>query len=144
MILYHYTANLLRPKICAKGLTKGVLPWSMHDGKPAGLVGGWQWLTQNPDYNQAWAQPMPFSNLPFRRDEWRITIDIPAEQIEHLIHWPKMRDKYHPASEVFIDSFKDSQIWYLFGGVIRPSWFVKWDRNPLRAPDISAELLAMS
>lgn len=130
MILYHYTSRHHIPRIQINGLRKGVIPWNMDArGKP-GFVAGWQWMTLNGDFNQAWALPQPFSKLPFRRDEYRITVKIPQAALERVVPWPVMAAKYHPDSEEFINSFADHIHWRLVSGIIPPAWFVEVIQNP--------------
>lgn len=133
--LFHFTSGQHLPLIHVQGITKGVIPWSQNEAGEAGevgMVGGWQWLTQNPDWQQDWARPTPASSLTFRRDEWRITVEIPEAQARRLVSWREMDRTRRPQSAEFINAFKDAPLWHLYKGPIPPDWFAAVDRNPIR------------
>lgn len=130
--LYHFTSGQHMALIHLSGITKGVIPWSMDGEGKVGMVAGWQWLTQNPDWQQDWARRTPLSKLTFRRDEWRITVEIPEAQVRRLISWREMDRTRRPQSADYINAFKDAPLWHLFKGEIPPAWFAAVDRNPTR------------
>jgi hypothetical protein len=132
MTLYHFTSRKHIPLIRAQGLTKGVIPWNLDKLDRVSMVGGWQWTTINGDFMQEWARPQPHSHLPFRRDEWRITIAIPPIALDRVVPWPLMARKYHPDSESFLNSFPGNHYWRLVSGQIPPAWFVEIVQNPNR------------
>jgi hypothetical protein len=132
MKLYHFTSGQHMAMIHIAGITKGVIPWSMNSDGQVGMVAGWQWLTENPDWQQEWARPSPFSKLTFRRDEWRITVEIPSAQVRRLVSWKEVDRTRRPASADFINTFADAHLWHLFKGPIPPDWFAAVDRNPTR------------
>lgn len=130
--LYHFTSGQHMALIHLSGLTKGVIPWSIDETGRVGMVPGFQWLTESSDWNQEWARPSPFSKLTFRRDEWRITIEIPEAQRRRLVSWRELERTRRPASADFINTFQDARIWHLFKGEIPTAWFAAVDRNPTR------------
>lgn len=133
-IYYHFTAAHLIPGILKQGIRKGVLPWSMDQKGRVGMRAGWQWLTEASHWEQEWARPSPFSKLPWRRDEIRITVRFPDRFPGQLISWPEVDRAHRPDSADFINTFADARNWWLYYGAIPPLWFVAIEKNPTPAP----------
>jgi hypothetical protein len=128
---FHFTAGHLMPGILRTGLTKGVLPWSMDKFERVGLKAGWQWLTESSEWSQEWARPSPFSTLPYRRDEVRITIRFPEVIPGQLVSWREVDRRCRPDSADFINTFADAPKWWLYHGVIPPVWFTAIEATPI-------------
>lgn len=118
------------PMILEKGITKGVLPWSMDAQGRVGFVAGWQWLTVDPDWMQSWARPKAHSAVTARRDEIRVTVSIPSALMPRLMKWEDLARAYQPQSDAFIRSHPEWRYWRVFRGPIPPKWFLAVERNP--------------
>lgn len=123
MILYHFTAQRFVKKILKEGLTKG---WLVKSLSPPKLDSGWQWLTKNDHFNQAWARGT--GRLPYKRNEVRLTFNIPDFAKENVIPWTKMR---FVVPEVYEDMsrYGDPENWMLYEGVVPSDWIVSVDEN---------------
>lgn len=131
MILFHYTSAQHLAKIRTQGIHRGVIPWKFLDGK-ATFVRGWQWLTINPDWEQSWCDPK-YSQLPYRRDEFRITIAVPKFAYPQVLRWLDFCAKHAPESATELNARPhDPQNWRLFHGPIPATWFVDVQQNPTR------------
>lgn len=128
MILYHFCPEHARAGIAAKGLRLGVIPWNMNGGK-IGFQPGWQWLTANSEFGQEWCLTMD-QRLPFRRDEIRLTINVPRLYEQRLITWRELAARCLPDSAEYIASFPEHKDWWLFRGPIPQAWLLAVDRNP--------------
>ncbi len=140
MKLFHFCPAHALTGIQTHGISKGVLPWNermeldLRNRKEVlvpGFVPGWQWLTENPDWEQEWARPQP--GAMFRKDEFRLTVVIPPAigGEAQLVRWDAIDAKNAPDSRVYINSFADHRFWWLFRGSIRPAWILATDRNPI-------------
>lgn len=128
MILYHFTSAHHIAKIRSQGLTKGVLPWAfdLKTGNPI-MRRPFQWLTANPQWEQPWCL---LGNLPFSRNAWRITVNIPAEHYPKIIEWLAICRRYNPESAAELNATGgDVENWRLFFGRIPPGWFLEVTRN---------------
>lgn len=137
--LYHFTAGHLLPAIMQRGLTKGVLPWSMDKLERVGMRAGWQWLTESNAWEQEWARPTPFTKLPFRRDEVRITVRFPDQIPGQLVSWREVDRRCRPDSADFINTFADANKWWLYHGAIPPTWFQAVESTPVQGGLINVE-----
>lgn len=124
MRLYHFTANRFLPAIRAEGLTRGFLPLSIT---PPRVRPGYPWLTTNPDWGQEWAEGTGV--LPYRRNEVRLSIDIPEARRRDVIHWLIEGPMLSPAYQD-LSAFGDPQNWRLWHGVIPPEWIAAVEFNP--------------
>lgn len=143
MIVYHFTSTTLIPRVSREGLTKGALPWNMqHDGTPE-MRRGFQWLTTDPEwFNQGWCL---MGNLPFSRNAYRITIDIPLPWERRVFKWSEMVRRCQPDSAEVLDKVGgDTSKWMVFAGRIPPQWFIAIARNPFDTmrPDIIDGIVA--
>jgi hypothetical protein len=127
LVLYHYTSSHSIAKVRAQGLTKGVLPWNLDkDGNPT-FRKGFQWLTTNPNFGQAWCL---LGNLPFSRNAYRITVLVPANAEQHVLSWPELCRRCKPdCAEELNRTGGDVDNWRLFHGSIPPKWFLEVARN---------------
>lgn len=121
--LYHFTADRFLPGIRAVGLTRGVLLKSLE---PPKFLFGWQWLTTNADWDQSWAEGT--GRLPYRRNEVRLTIEIPEQYMDHLQPWSQVRFLV-PDVGPLLSMYGDPENWWLFRGSVRPEWIRKIEHN---------------
>ena len=126
MKLYHFTARHLLEGCKAKGLILGCVPWIGASGKLE-LINGYQWLTTNPEYQQEWCNP-EFSNLEYRRNAVRITVEIPLCFAKRVKQWLAFCKGNTLAKD--LNAFGDPQNWRLFKGAVSASWFTAIDFNP--------------
>ena len=135
MTLYHFTASQHIAKINTtgpgSGIRLGVVPFSLRPNGGMNFMKGWQWLTENPDWDQEWDNPGTLSKLPFRRTEWRITVDIPSLYTFKVVRWPAFDARYQPPSREYLNAFRGNHHWRLFHGAIPVSWFVAVEHNPV-------------
>lgn len=124
---YHFTSAHAVEKIRSQGLTRGILPWNLDArGRPT-FRKPFQWLTTNPSFSQRWCL---LGELPFSRNAYRITVAVPATQIEHLIAWPELVRACNPDSaEELNRNGGDTENWRLFAGSIPPAWFIAIEPN---------------
>lgn len=127
MILYHFTPAHTLQGIMNKGLRLGVVPWNQVNGK-IGFQRGFQWLTTNHEFGQEWCVKMD-ARLPFRRDEFRITINVPKLAEKGLVSWRQLANSNNPQSREYIESFPEHRDWWLFRGPIPQPWFLAVDKN---------------
>jgi hypothetical protein len=121
--LYHFTARRFVSGIRKDGLTRGMVPVSLS---PPRVVSGYQWLTSNPDFAQEWAEGT--GRLPYRRDEVRIAVDVPAVEQYRLtgrLGWTLLTPL---AADLC--ACGDPDHWYVFRGDVPPSWLRDITENP--------------
>lgn len=123
MRLYHFTAERFLPSIQKQGLTRGVMLKSLN---PLAFIHGRQWLTKNPSFDQEWA--VGTGALPYKRNEVRLTIEIPEALAENVKPWSQMRFLV-PEVAGDLSMFGDPENWMIYIGDVRPHWIVEIDRN---------------
>jgi hypothetical protein len=127
MILYHFTADHFVPKIKARGLVKGRLPWNFDKHGNPQMLPGYQWLTTNPDYLQPWCL---LGNLPYSRNAVRITVEVPKTHEERVFNWLALCRARNPdCAEAINSTGGDVENWRVYGGPIPPFWFVAIEHN---------------
>ena len=124
MKLYHFTSRHHIQSCREQGLTLGMIPVSIY---PIKLISGYQWLTKNKSFEQAWYK---YSTLPYRREEYRITVVIPKAQMKNVIPWLQYCEDTKLESAADLKAFGDPQNWMLFRGIVLPEWFRKISHNP--------------
>lgn len=129
--LYHFCSGPHLLGINKGGIAKGVIPFRMLDNGHPTLLRGYQWLTRDHEWDQSWADAWLNRKLPFRKNEYRLTIDIPHFAMHQVISWPEFAVKFNPPSREFLSSFRGHQHWYLFRGPIPVSWISETVRNPI-------------
>jgi len=127
--LYHFTAAHLVRGCLQEGLTMGCIPVSIN---PTELIRNYQWLTKNKSFVQDW---QTYSSLPYRRNAYRIVIDIPRSESANLIKWLDFCKENHKNPKIrfaagILNSAGDPENWYLFHGIVKKEWFRKVSRNP--------------
>lgn len=83
-------------------------------------------ITINSEFNQSWAEGT--GRLPYKRNEVRLTIEIPIEEVENCKSWEVMKFLCPLVAED-LSSFGDPENWYIFQGEIKPDWITKIDFN---------------
>jgi len=131
--LYHFTAAHMIKGCLQDGLTMGCIPVSID---PPVMLPGYQWLTSNKAFQQSWCDPR-YSSLPYLRNAFRITVNIPKSEKKpggRLIKWldflKAAKDEKLLFAGKILNSCGDPQNWYLFRGTVKKEWFVKVSRNP--------------
>jgi tetratricopeptide (TPR) repeat protein len=122
MKLYHFTSTRFLKSIMLEGLNKGYIQTKKE--KPTKLKEGYIWLTSNNNFIQSWCL-REFRSIPYIRSTVRISLEIPKQHYENLhkwMDWGKQFDSYDNLS-----SFGDPENWYVFHGIIPPSWFIQLD-----------------
>lgn len=119
MKLYHFTSKHHIDGCIREGLTMGAVPISIN---PPLLIDGFQWLTRNKSPEQSWCAERIL--VPYRRDEFRITLKIPkGERKENLIPWLDFCKEYRMPLAKDLNGLGDPENWYLFRGRVSPGWF---------------------
>jgi hypothetical protein len=129
MKLYHFTAAHLIDRIKKEGITLGGIPLSLPPHPR--VEWGYQWLTSNPDFKQAWCDP-EYKTLPYNRNDYRITVSIPKTSHDTLIRWIPLWErlqKYIPIIK-HLNDYGDPENWYVFYGRIPMGWFREITINP--------------
>jgi hypothetical protein len=115
MKLYHFTAAHLWPAIKSQGLRRGVIP----DFGVRRLIPGFQWLTRNPSWDQAWDVS---HLLPYRRNAVRITVKVPQDHAQYLRPWLDLAQLF-PETASILNGYGDPENWFVFSGNIPRGWF---------------------
>lgn len=137
MIYYHFTSAKHFAGIQKSGIALGMIPWRLDTTGKVHVKRNFQWLTTDPDWLQSWDDPLS-STLPYRRTEYRITLEVPSFALQSLFRWSDFDLKYKPQSAAFINILPGSKYWSVFKGPIPTSWFLATDRNPteINLPEI--------
>ncbi len=126
-IYYHFTGLHSIQHIQANGLTKGLLPWNLDREGNATFRRGFQWLTTNPNWTQAWCLN---GHLPFPKNAYRITVCVPFLYRRRVFAWLELCRRCLPDSAEEINrTGGDVENWHVYAGAIRPEWFLAVDRN---------------
>lgn len=121
MELFHFTGRGFLRGILAEGLKLGSIPVMMKNKDSVHLLTGYQWLTKNGDFLQHWESK---STLPYRRNDYRLSIEIPPYAYTQLMRWQVYAEKQswlHNTAEV-LNSFGDPENWFVFKGIVLPEW----------------------
>lgn len=123
--LYHFTAKRFLDSILKEGLTKGVMLKKLN---PIEFIFNKQWLTKNPDFNQGWS--IGTGRLKYKRNEIRLTIEIPLDELPNLKPWTQMRFLVPEVVKDLEDSdLADPQNWFIYQGIISPKWITEIKEN---------------
>lgn len=118
---YHFTAKRFVDSIMKEGITRGMMVKSIN---PVRLIPNKQWITVNPEFEQEWARGT--GKLPYQRNEARLTIEIPLDQISHCKPWTQMKFLVPLVAED-LSRFGDPENWHIFQGEIPPTWITQID-----------------
>lgn len=168
--LYHFTSADCVARIKREGLTRGLgvvppphappsyragdrlpaLP-GQPEGTQAVAAFTGQWLTDDPDWRQAWATR---ASIPHDRTVWRVTVEVPGTPSGAsglLVRWADLvRAKgLGQRWPLWLDDFEgwtldedggaygrrpDPSRWWVYLGLVPPAWLRAWRRRPARAP----------
>lgn len=126
MKLYHFCAPQFLEGIRREGLTLGRTPFQLPTGR-LGFIQGTQWMTVNPDFEQAWN---PMDTIRYDRTAYRLTYAIPKDAREHLATWWQLKARMiaklgegciWPHFEVD----QDLENWRIYMGRVHPVWLRK-------------------
>lgn len=110
-----------------EGLTRGYLPY--YNGDKIFPLHGHQWLTKNKSFKQEWETPNEYTQLKYRRNDYRITIKLPWDD-EKLNEWLILcADKKLHLTAQTLNYYGDPENWYLYSGPIKPSHFREIVKN---------------
>jgi hypothetical protein len=124
--LYHFTTKKLYRGIKSQGLMLGRIPTGIVGGKIIFLE-QYQWLTANPDFNQEWCK---YGTLPYKRNEVRLTIEIPESMRENLYNWMDVcKVEVSPKFEEALNLYGDPENWRVYKGCISPYWIKEVVKN---------------
>lgn len=127
MKLYHFAAAHMLDGIRAEGLTRGCIPRFGADGKPVALCMGWQWLTDNPAWEQSWNTR---EYVPYSRTACRLEVCIPKTARQRLKRWLDVCAEFGPWTADILNVGYTPEEWFVFHGRIPPAWFRGVARNP--------------
>lgn len=125
MIFYHFTSRVHIGAVAKEGISLGSVPDFVQN--KLALRYGWQWVTTNKSFDQAWHNPKETS-LSYDRTEFRITINIPRLHMFKLKPWIKVCRSINMREN--LASYGDSENWKVFRGTIPTAWFERIDRKP--------------
>ena len=115
--LYHFTSALHVEGCIKEGINKGSIP--LYKNGKFGLLPGWQWLTESPDFKQVWANT-EFTTLPYDRTAFRLTVIIPKTAQKQLFRWLDICNKF--PIDRHLNAYGDPENWFVFQGRIKPGW----------------------
>ncbi len=118
-IFYHFTAERFLKNIQKEGLTRGMMLKSLN---PPQLIPNKQWITTNPEFEQSWAEGT--GRLPYKRNEVRLTLEIPLEEMENCKPWTQMKFLV-PEVANDLSAYGDPENWHIFSGRIKPQWITE-------------------
>jgi len=121
MTYFHFTALCFLKNIRSEGLTKGKMLKSI---RPISWINNRQWLTTNPIFDQSWLNPN--STLPYKRNEVRLTLEIPEFAIENVRPWNQLKFLVPDVAQD-LSAFGDPENWYVYEGNIPAQWIEKID-----------------
>lgn len=123
-VFFHFTAKRFVEYILKDGITRGVMVKNLN---PPQFIYFKQWLTRNPDFQQSWA--VGTGRLPYKRNEIRLTVEIPLEKLENCKPWTQMKFLV-PNVAKDLSAFGDPDNWWIYQGTIDPKFIIKIDENP--------------
>lgn len=108
-----------------QGLTRGVMVKSIN---PISFIYNKQWITKNSSFNQGWS--IGTGILPYKRNEVRLTIEVPTNKMENCKPWSQMKFLCPLVAKDLEDSpLADPENWYIYQGEIKPQWIKQIDEN---------------
>lgn len=101
-----------------QGITLGRMVRSMD---PPSFISNKQWLTKNESFAQGWS--VGTGRLPYKRNEVRLTVEIPLSEMENCKPWTQMRFLTPLVAYDLEDSpHADPENWWIYQGKIKPDW----------------------
>lgn len=131
MTLYHYTGLDHVDGILRDGLTMGVLPLWTVDGWQ--LVRGYQWLTDDPGWQQGWATNR--TGICGDRTAVRVAVEVPESERRNLFRWHLFALAVLRMDRRELQAFNaaggsDGKSWWVYRGSISTGWLGKWEQKP--------------
>lgn len=121
MILYHFTAKRFLRSILSEGLTRGVMVKTFN---PPSFIFHKQWLTKKKEFDQGWS--VGTGILPYKRNEIRLTLEIPLNKIENVKPWTQMKFLVpEVANDLEASDLADPENWMIYQGEIKPEWIIE-------------------
>lgn len=123
MNLYHFCADRHIKSILRTGIATG----GLTEITPCGYVvhSGWVWLTIDPDpRRQSWATR---NVIRYSRTAWRLTIEIPNDELCQLYNRKRIREIY-PSADLLFSGWSGSDNWRIFRGSIPREYIKACDR----------------
>lgn len=114
-VFHHFTTLACAAQIIDEGIRLGRMIQVVEQGYVQ--MNGYQWLTTDNDYDQAWAAQSPQLR---GRTEVRLSVVVPALEFNNLKHWVDICGDDDLAAALKEQGGCDS--WWLFKGVIPPEW----------------------
>jgi hypothetical protein len=139
MPLYHFTAAHCLRQILEQGLTHGHTPVIINrPGVPRRMafISGTQWMTTDKSFIQDWHAPIGVHHLPYDRNAFRLTLEIPNAQRSHTFTWDDfykthMKPRGFEKLARFDDKrFCNPDLWRIFVGNVHPLWIKNFLENP--------------
>lgn len=127
MRLYHYTGSEHVVDIQRQGISEGGL------NLRGTIVNGYQWLTDDPGWSQAWAT---MRLVHCDRTEYRFAVSIPKSARMRLFRWFDFVEVARIPAPMVEDLMREgggpeaAQHWYIFVGRIHPSWLRGLETRP--------------
>lgn len=128
MILYHFTSRFSVKAVQREGLTKGMIPIGVDKRDQMRIYPGVQWLTEEPDWNQAWDVN---AGLPMRRTDYRFTIEIPMYRCLQCVNVETFNRFKGTQFIDVIRTIEGYKYWRIYIGKIPPNWIMCIDKNPI-------------
>lgn len=125
--LYHFTAKRFLESIKRQGLTRGMMLKSIQ---PLQFLPNKQWLTTKKEFDQGWS--IGTGRLSYKRNEVRLTVEIPIDAQGNLKPWTQMRFLVPLVANDLEDSdLADPENWWIYQGKIKPKWIteIKFNDN---------------
>lgn len=120
--LYHFTAKRFLKSIKHEGLTRGVM---LKNINPPEFLLNKQWLTKKAEFDQGWS--IGTGRLQYKRNEVRLTIEIPHDERINLKPWTQMKFLVPLVANELEDSdLADPENWYIYQGRIKPEWITEY------------------
>ncbi len=152
LTFYHFCSEKDMLEAKRLGIIKGIVPWETTPDRDnvkrtkLNFVRLHQWLTTNKTFINLDAPsdlgPANTTLLPNRRAECRLTIVIAGENKRNLVSWVKFANANQmPLRKDIERDLINPADWWLYAGMILPSWITKVDANP-HAPKPSVDLKA--
>lgn len=132
MRLYHFTSRHHIRGCLHQGLRLGMVPLSID---PPKVLGGYQWLTSNPDRAQSWNEG---SSLPYDRTAYRLTVRVPDSERHRLYEWLSVGPLLVPPPMLAdLNAYGDPDNWWLFDGFVPPGWLEDVQRTSTAVPRVT-------
>ena len=124
-IYYHFTSSRHVEGCLSEGIKLGSIPYKID--RAIGVLGGYQWLTVSPEFNQSWTVN---STLPYDRTGYRLTVKIPKLRKKNLINWLDYCARKRNDLAKDLNAYGDPENWWLYKGQIKPQYIINCHKRP--------------